>query len=91
MPWRVFCSAIKQFFTWLVESIGSLFVSAIDGLLGSVPGFDFSTSFVSAGFFGLLDQWFPVDYAVGCVTLWLVLAVSVYVINWVLGLFPTIS
>ena len=83
--------SLKKFFVWILESVGSLITGAIDSCLSSVPGFSFNTSFISSGVFGLVDQWFPIDYAIGCAVIWVGLAVSIYVINWVLGLFPTVS
>lgn len=62
-------------------------------LTDSVPSFetiDF-TLVISSEVYSLVDQWFPCEYAMICFSSYIICAIIVYGVNWVLGLIPTVS
>lgn len=91
MLWEVIKNALGQFLKKLFDVIIEIFGPIIDALLDLVPDFGFDISFVSSSMLGILDLFFPINYCIDCVVVYLSVACVVYIINWILGLFPTIS
>ena len=85
----------KSIYKWVVGFIIDYATSLLpssSSIDGSLPdsAFDFS-SLLSGSGLSYLDLFFPVDYAISCFIAYVVIAVTVFTVNWILGLVPTVS
>ena len=82
-------NAILWAWTWICEAIHSLTAPLVQSL--NVPSFDFDFSFITSSMWGMINEWVPVTYVFVLTGIYVGLAVSVYTVNWILGLIPTVS
>lgn len=91
--WEYVLRGLQYCLKWIIEKIlDPVFdgiVSSISGLLPSM-NIDF-TSVISPEVYALLNDWFPCDYAITCFVAWVGIACVVWLLNWILGLIPTVS
>lgn len=91
--WEYILYALKSFIEWLIGLAAPLFDSLGFGS-GSLPDSNISFAEFSSqvsGWYDLCNQWFPCDYALTCFTIYLTIASGIFITNWILGLFPTVS
>ena len=84
-------NAVKAVIVWLMDCLVSLFDAVFTPIVQQLPQWTFDTAFIASGWMGILKEWFPLEYALWCVVTWVMLAISIYVINWLLGVIPTVS
>lgn len=86
---------IKSAILWAIKGFVDLIIAlarpVLEPIVGEIPSFDFDFSFIDSGFFGFLNSFFPIDYFLGFLFAYLVLACVVYTVNWILGLVPHVS
>jgi len=88
---EVIKNAVKAVIVWLMECLVALFDAAFVPIVQLLPQWSFDTAFIASGWIGILNEWFPLTYAISCVGIWIGLALAVYITNWILGVIPTVS
>ena len=78
-------------FVWDDYLLG-YFSDWVSDLIGLLPGTSFNLSdFMSSEVYTFVESWFPIQYGVICLSTYFVIAGIVYLINWILGVIPTVS
>ena len=80
---------------WAFQYVWNFIVEKANGLLSSlaslIPSFGFDFSFVTSEMWVLINEWIPVAYGFSCLGIYVGIALTVYAINWALGVIPTVS
>ena len=93
MLWLItyFTRAMQFFVQWIWD----VFISQIpfvEDIINYLPSSNLFSGFLLTGeIVGMVNYWFPLDYAIICFSSWCIIACCVYSINWVLGFIPTLS
>lgn len=90
-----FFSIIENAVVWAGQKIINLLIALSTPVLSPVnkyiPDFNFNFDFINSGFLGFVDNFFPLAYFFSFLVLFLALASTIYIVNWVLGLIPSVS
>ena len=91
--WEYFLRAIQYSCDWVITTlVNPVFEGFIDLISPYLPSVEFDlSSFMTGDMYALLSSWFPFSYGVTCLVSYFVIAAAVYIVNWVLGLIPTVS
>lgn len=89
--WKFVLRALQYLFKWILENIVYEIIPDLSTVSASLPDNIFDFTFVSPSTIAYLNEWVPVDYVVTCFVSYVLIASIVYLINWILGLIPTVS
>lgn len=89
--WEFILRSLQYALKWVLENLVYKIIPDLSTVSGNLPENVFDFGFVSPATIGYLNEWFPVDYAVTCLISYVIIASTVYLINWILGLIPTVS
>lgn len=89
--WKYILRALQYLLQWILENIVYPICPDLGTVNNSLPSNVFDFSFIDGSIIALLNEFVPVGYVIGCVTAYCIIAAIVYLINWILGLIPTVS
>lgn len=89
--WQYVKKGVQSVVNWIIESVDSLSLSLDQILLYEIPRVFNLDSILTPELMNLLNTWFPVSYAVYCFVAYCSIAATIFIINWILGLIPTVS
>ena len=82
---------IKNIFGWLYDIVVSRLPGA-SSLVLDMPSRTFDlTKIMTPEVMLLINEWFPLDFAIGCFISYCVIFVTVNLVNWILGFIPTLN
>jgi hypothetical protein len=89
-------SLLKTFFTQFIQWLLDWIFAAIDQLLGVVncliPDLHVNTYYVEfVNYASWANKWVPIDFGFYLIGLYLIIKMTVQLINWILGLIPFVN
>ncbi len=83
-------SLVIKAFNCIISFFDAFLTSLITPVISYFPSLDFDVSFLS-NFLYLVDCFFDLRFLVILVTAYFVITLALIIINWILGLIPTIN
>ena len=83
-------NGLKTVINWLI-SMSSDYLPFSAGASYLPDNFFDFRAVVDSSSYAYLLLWFPADYAISCFVAYCALACTVYLVNWILGMIPSVS